>query len=150
MTSGNVMWRNTLCVLAVSVGAAGACGPTDISDHPSVADMIGREYRIIGDVDAYGIRLDLQDKEASYVTLIPLPGIGGPEVVFVRRLPKGQVFRIKSATWEFTPFDNGTEYLIELQNSDLPRGIEVRLALFRGNDSGDTDLNPRLYERLAK
>ena len=141
--------RFGLCAFAVVAGVIG-CSSRDVSDKPEFAAMIGREYRVIGDVDAYGIKLDLQDKDVSYVTLIPPPGIGGPEVAFERRLPKGQVFRIKSAMWQFKPFDNGTEYLIELEDSDLPRGIEVRLELFRGNESGDTDLNPRLYARLAK
>ncbi len=112
--------------------------------------MIGHEYRVIGDVDAYGIKQDLQDEDASYVTLIPPPGIGGPEVVFKRRVPAGQTFRIRRAMRRFVLLDNGTEYVIDLQGSDLPQDIEVRLALMRGNESGEADLNPPLYQRLVK
>jgi hypothetical protein len=43
--------------------------------------------------------------------------------------------------------DNGTEYVIELEDSELPQAVEVRIALLGGNDGGGADLNPRLYER---
>ena len=110
--------------------------------------MIGREYRIVGDLDAYGIKYEDRDISASYVTLIPPPGIGGPEVAFTKRLPKGQTFRITAATRRFRFLTNGIDYVVELNGSDLPQGLDVRIALFRGNESGDTDLNPRLYQRV--
>lgn len=144
------MRRITLFAIGLFAGASGGCSPRDISHEPPFANMIGHEYRVIGDVDAYGIKQDLQDKDASYVTLIPPPGIGGPEVVFKRRVPKGQTFRIRGAMRRSVLLDNGTEYVIDLQRSDLPQDIEVRLALMRGNESGEADLNPRLCQRLVK
>ena len=61
----------------------------------------------------------------------------------------GQVFRIHAVRRQFVLFEKGIESLIDLQNSDLPRGIEVRLELLRGNQSGEVDLNSRLYERVV-
>jgi hypothetical protein len=136
------------CALAVLGGVAGACAPRDISREPLFVDMVGRQYRIIGDVYAYGIKAELADKEASFISLVPR-AVTGPEVAFQRRLPIGQVFRIRAVRRQFVLFEKGIEYLIDLQNSDLPRGIEIRLELLRGNESGDVDLNPRLYERIA-
>jgi hypothetical protein len=147
MTSSEAKKRIMLCAFAMFVGAIAACS-SDISSDPVVAAMIGREYRIVGDVDAYGIKADRRDTKVSFVELIPL-GIGGPEVVFRQRLPKGQTFRIHAARHQFKPFENGIEYVIELQDSELPSDIEVRLALTRGNGSGDADLNPRLYQRVV-
>jgi hypothetical protein len=46
-------------------------------------------------------------------------------------------------------FDNGTEYIVDLMSPHVPQGLEVRIGLFRGNEEGPVDLNPRLYERLS-
>ena len=135
-----------ICALALTVGFLGC--DTSLNDRQPYAGMVGREYRVVGDVDAYGITRDLQSEAASYVTLIPLPGIGGPEVVFRRRIAKGTTFRIRSARYRFMPFDNGTEYVIDLRDSEIAQGLEVHIGLFRGNEAGPVDLNPRLYERL--
>jgi hypothetical protein len=140
-----------LFALAVLAGAGAACSTDegiDVSREPEFAAMIGREYRIVGDVDAYGIKNEDRDSSAAYVTLIPPPGISGPEVAFTKRLPKGLTVRIAAAKHRFRAFTNGTDYVVELNGSDLPPGLEVRIALFRGNQSGDTDLNPRLYQRI--
>jgi hypothetical protein len=123
MTSRNVMRRITLCAFAVCVCAA-ACSTTDITGDPSVADMRGREYRIVGEVDAYGVKAELDDKEASFVELIPL-GISGPEILFKKRLPRGQTFRIRKARRAFKPFENGIEYVVELSTPDWPPDLEV-------------------------
>jgi hypothetical protein len=136
-----------LCTAAALAAGALGCDANLGERHP-YAGFIGREYRIVGDVDAYGIKEELQDDQASYVTLIPLPGIGGPEVVFQRRIARGTIFRIRDARQRFYLFDNGTEYIVDLMSQDVPKGIEVRIGLFRGNERGPVDLNPGLYERL--
>jgi hypothetical protein len=102
MTSIKRAWPTTLTA-AVIAGILGGCTPNDASKDPAVTSMIGREYRIIGDVDAYGMKSELPSNDASYITLIPM-NISGPEVAFKKRLPKGQTFRIQSARRRF---DNG-------------------------------------------
>jgi hypothetical protein len=111
--------------------------------------MIGREYRIIGELYAYGVRQDLQDTDASFVTLTSL-GISGPEIVFKRKLPIGQTFRIRGAMYRFVLLDNGNEYLIEMPGADLPQGVEVRLPLLGGNGNSDGELNPQLYQQVVQ
>jgi hypothetical protein len=133
---------------ALGVGSLVACS-SNLADRQPYASFIGREYRVVGDVDAYGIKEDLKDGQASYVTLIPQPGIGGPEVVFRRRIAKGTMFRIRDARRRFYVFGNGTEYIVDLMSPEVPKGLEVRIGLFRGNEEGSVDLNPRLYERLS-
>jgi hypothetical protein len=146
--------REALLVAAfLLAGVAIACSTAagvDVSQEVEFTEMIGRDYQIVGDVDAYGIKNEDRDTNASYVTLIPPPGIGGREVVFMKRLPKGQTFRIVAATRRQRAFTNGIDYVVELNGADLPQGLDVRIALFRGNESGDTDLNPSLYQRVDK
>src|SRR3989442_70080 len=69
-----------LCAIALSAAATGGCSPRDISHEQPFAAMIGREYRVIGDVDAYGIKTDVRSNAVSFVDLIPL-GIAGHEIV---------------------------------------------------------------------
>ncbi len=136
-----------IAALAIVCGSGGACSTDDVRDEPQVVAMIGHEYQIVGEVYAYGVKAKLPADEASFVELIPLE-ITGPEVAFRARLPKGQTFRIASARRDVQLFGRSVEYLLELQNSDLPSGIEIRLGLTRGNEHGAADLNPQLYQRI--
>ena len=54
----------------------------DVSERKPYADVIGRRYRVIGDVSAYGIKRSNTDPGPYFVALIPAPGIAGREVTF--------------------------------------------------------------------
>ena len=142
--------RIVLFAMAFLSGVCVGCSTRDVSGEPAFAKVIDDEYRIVGDVDAYGIKKDLNDREAAFVELIPPPGISGPEVVFKKRLTKGQTFRIRSVRRRFALFENGIEYVVDLRDPDLRQGIEVRIALMRGNKSGPAELNSKLYQRLSE
>jgi len=106
VTSPRGRWQVRLCVVAAFAGAIGGCSSSDISSEPLVAPMVGRQYRIIGDVYAYGIKAKLADQEASFISLVPR-ALTGPEVAFQRRLPIGQVFRIRAVRRQFVLFEIG-------------------------------------------
>jgi hypothetical protein len=44
-------------------------------------------------------------------------------------------------------FDNGVYYLVAVDDSDLPRGIPIRLELFRGNEGEGSEPNPSIYAK---
>jgi hypothetical protein len=81
-------WPIRVSIVFLLACANAGCSARDVSSEPPFANMIGREYRVIADVDAYGIKKNLQDKEASYVELIPRPGISGPEVAFKKQVTR--------------------------------------------------------------
>lgn len=114
------------------------------------AQVVGTQYRIIAAVDAYGIYQDLDRKVISYIELIPGVGIGGPEVAFRKRINKGQIITVVSAWRESTLLSGDVYYVIALQDADLPRDIQVRIELSRGNEGVGAELNPHVYERIRK
>jgi hypothetical protein len=135
---------------ALAVMSAG-CGPaeaTDVTGQQPYAKFIGREYRIIREVDAYGIKMDPRDEQPAVILLMPRPGIAGWEVAFRKPLEKGQTFRIRGAKHRFMVFDDGTEYVVDLKDPTLAEGLEVRIAMLGGNEGGGGELNPEVYERL--
>ena len=113
--------------------------------------IVGNEYRIISAVDAYGIYEDLDNRKViSYITLIPGVGIAGPEVAFKKRIAKGQIIKVLSAWRERKLLHSDIYYVIVLQDTDLPRNIEVRIELSRGNEGVGAELNQRVYERITR
>jgi hypothetical protein len=130
-----------------------ACVKLPVEELPSTspyAKIIGAEYRIVGDVSAYGIyeRVDGR-KVLSYITLIPGVGIKGSLVESKGPIAKGQRIKILSA-WRIPilGFTRAVYYLVKFQDADLPHDVPVRIDLSRGNEGVDVGLNPGTYERL--
>jgi hypothetical protein len=44
--------RQMMGAVAIFAAVTAACSSSDISGEPEIAAMIGREYRVVGDVDA--------------------------------------------------------------------------------------------------
>ncbi len=114
------------------------------------AHMVGGEYRTLAEVNAYGIYENLDKKVISYITVIPGVGISGPEVAFKRRIAKGQNIKILSAWREHKVLHSGVYYVVAFQDADLPRDIQVRIELSRGNEGVGAELNQHIYERLTR
>jgi len=136
--------------LWVSLIAAGCrLGPDeDLSSKKPYADLIGAKYAVVSDeLRAYGVYESLDDKQLSWVELIPLL-IRGSELAFTRAVPKGQVIRILSAWQRRSLLRPRIFYFVELENSTLAEGVPVKLELSRGNEGADADLNPAIYKRL--
>ena len=145
--------RAWVCVGLVWAGSACAAGPgRDISSVDPYASMIGARYVVVADdLEAYGVYGSIDDRIVSFVELIPArPGIGGVEIAFRRRVRKGQIIRILSAWRRFILFEFVVYYRVELENSDLSKGLPARLTLMRGNGDSGADLNPTIYRRLGK
>lgn len=137
-----------VCIVLLTV-LSGCTKPIDLTLTNPYAQIVGTEYRIVAEVDAYGIYEDLDKKVISYITLIPGVGIGGPEVAFRKRIAKGQKIKISSAWRERKFLYNDIYYVIALQDADLPRGIQVRIDLSRGNEGVGAELNNSVYERIT-
>ncbi len=150
---GNNFIGRIVCVICIA--ASSACVKLPVEELPSTspyAKIIGAEYRIVGDVSAYGIYERVGDRKVlSYVTLIPGVGIGGSLVESKGPIVKGQLIKILSA-WRthLLGFTLEVYYLVTFQDTDLPYDVPVQIDLSRGNEGVDAGLNPGVYERLAK
>lgn len=123
----------------------------EITSTKPYADLIGAKYSVVADdLYAYGVYDSIDDRRLGYVALVPSPKMAGPEFAFSRIVPKGQVITILGAWRQSIPLQSGVYYLIAVENLDLPRGVPIRVELFRGNESVGADLNPAIYRRLPK
>ena len=140
-------------ICLILTAASSACVARDVEEltfTSPYASIVGTEYRIVAEVNAYGIYKNQDKKEVPYITLIPGVGIAGPEIAFKRRIAKGQNIKILSAWRERKLLHSDIYYLIGLHDADLPRDIQIRLELSSGNEDGNAGLNPRIYEKVGK
>jgi hypothetical protein len=112
------------------------------------SNIIGAEYRIVEEVNAYGIYKNMDRKEVSVITLIPDVGIAGPEVAFKKQISKGKTIKILSAWRENRFLTSDVYYVVAIKDSDLPPGIQIKIKLSRGNEGVNAGLNPRVYEKI--
>lgn len=140
-----------VCLLWLTVfGGCAKPAMIELTRTSPYAQIVGTEYRIVAEVDAYGIYEDLDKKVISYIELIPGVGIAGPEVAFRKRIAKGQKITVLSAWRERKLLYSDVYYVIALQGADLPPDIQVRIDLSRGNEGVGAGLNQRVYERITR
>jgi hypothetical protein len=147
----NYFIERIVCIILIAALSACVKLPDkELTFTSPYANFIGTEYRIVAEVNAYGIYENLDKKVVSFIDLIPGVGIAGPEVALKRRIAKGQIIKILSAWREYKLLYSDVYYSVALQDTDLPRDVQVRIELSRGNEGVDAGLNPDVYERLAK
>ena len=139
-------------VYVMLIVASTACVKLPVEELPSTspyAKIVGAEYRIVGDVSAYGIYERLNGRKVlSYIELIPGVGISGSLVESKGPIIRGKRIKILSA-WRMHlfGFTRNVYYLVSFQDTDLPRDVPVRIELSRGNEGVDAGLNPGIYEK---
>lgn len=132
---------------------SGCVKPTviELTRTSPYAQIVGTEYRIVAPVDAYGIYGNLNNRKViSSIELIPGVGISGPEVAFKKRIAKGQKITVLSAWQERKLLHSNVYYVVDMQDADLPRDIQVRIDLSRGNEGVGAELNQHIYERITR
>jgi hypothetical protein len=145
------MTKLALSVLVSLLSLFGCSDETriNVSEQDEFRRFVGMQFEVIGSVDAYGIRSHSR-KEVEYATLIPLPGIDGPEVGFRTRLLIGSKVTVLRVVKTNRMFDPAMSYEVLLQGTQLPKAVPIRLDLFRGNQGeGAMQLNPQLYRELS-
>lgn len=142
-------------ICTMLIATTSACVQLPVEELPSTspyANFIGAEYRVVGEVSAYGIyeRMDGR-KVLSYIELIPGVGIAGSLVEYKGPIAKGQQLKILSA-WRLHlfGFTQGVYYIVTFPDTNLPYAVPIRIELSRGNEGMDAGLNPTVYERFAK
>jgi hypothetical protein len=132
------------CMLA----ACDARMVADLGNTPAYKGVVGSRYEVVGALDAYGVKLDLQ-AGPDYVALIPPPGVSGPEIAFTVPVARGSTVTVlqvfKTNRWQF----QDVTLIVALEGTRLPIRSDIHLDLFRGNEGpGKTLLNPAIYRKL--
>ena len=131
-------------VVVLTVGGVLSPFPvTDISGRQPYADVIGREYRVVGNVIAVAWN-DFPDKETLLsIALISPPGSANRFVSWTVPLKQGQVVRITGARRQFDWLGFGLWYVVSLPGMDWPKGVPVKIGM---DSEGAPD--PKLYELI--
>jgi hypothetical protein len=119
----------------------------DVSHEPASQAVIGGRYEVVGALDAYGVRQNSQ-APVDYVTLIPPPGVEGPEVGFRIPISPGSTVTVRKVV-RTTRFSHRMTLMVELDGTPLPAVVPVRIDMSRGNEGpSDLHLNPSIYRKL--
>jgi hypothetical protein len=122
----------------------------DVSKTDPFAQMVGAQYRVVGDVAAYGIWRYPEKDRILYVTLIPGVGIDGPEVAFRLRVPKGELLSVQRVfVTKYGLASSTLEYQVSTGLEGMA-GLDVLVRLTRGNEGDGFTLNSNVYERVDK
>lgn len=136
-------------LLMVTLLCAVGCGGKrrDISDVAPYSEMLGRIYRVVGNVEALAIIPQGAD-EPEYLSLFAMhPPYAGPEVAFRKPIARGATFRISKAEVMDTVLDDSYYYLIEFQGTDV-QALPVHLRLRSEFRVGAAGLNSEYFERV--
>jgi hypothetical protein len=149
MTSRSVIFSLALALACPMLPGCRERVTADLTNAPEYKALAGARYQVIAGLVAYGIKRDLQ-QGPEYVTLIPPPGIAGPEVAFaipVQRHSEITVLKVlKTNRWP----DPDITLLVRIAGTRLPIEHDVMIDLNRGNEvTTGVALNPGIYRRLA-
>lgn len=141
--------RMLLCSAATLIAGC-SLTPQDISGTLPYSSAVGAVYRVIGEVDAYGIAQVGSSSALEMVVVIPRTNsIGGPEILFEYPVERGKELRVTSVRRQTVWGESGVFFLVEMKDARWPETVPVRIELMRGNESHDpAGLNPQLYERV--
>ena len=100
----------------------------DVSAQAQYADVLGKRFRTLQDLEAIGITIDRNyRKRIDYVTLVRPPGFSGPEVVARGQLPKGSVLEIVAVLKADSWLIHRIEYVVT--RIDAPPPLKGRMVL---------------------
>jgi hypothetical protein len=154
--ASRLRWATRFVWTALALTAACIQSPsTQLGPESPYTGLIGTEYRVVGDVKAYGIYEGADQKKLAFVTLIPGVGIGGREVAFGREVKRGQVIRLLSAWHRPVLGASDIYYLVAAEGTnwsfgDWDRDVPIRVELMRGNEGVGPELNTAIYRRIEK
>jgi hypothetical protein len=109
---------------------------------------IGQRYEIVGELYAYGVADDLNSRQLSVISLVPLR-LSGPEIISRKLVPKGSILTIVDrGPKRFLSFLYPDEYIVRVTGLDAPAGTPIVIDLSRGIEGKSTPLNPEIFKPL--
>jgi hypothetical protein len=120
---------------------AGSCG----AERAHSTELLpGCEFEVMGELYAYEVAKNLNNRKADLITIVPLR-LSGPEILSSRVVPLGSRLKVIARDRDRWPsFLYPVSYFVQLDTlrSDLP----IFLGLSRGNEGQTTPLNPTIYK----
>jgi hypothetical protein len=109
---------------------------------------IGQRYEVVGELYAHGVADDINSRQLSLISLVPLR-LSGPEIVSRRLVPLGSVLTIVDrAPTKFLAFLYPDRFLVTVAGLEVPAKIPVVIDLSRGVQGKSTPLNPEIFKPL--
>jgi len=102
----------------------------DVGAAPEYANIIGKRFRTQQDLVAIGYTMDRNyKKQVDYITLVPLPGFSGPEVLTKERLQQGAVLELMGVLKADSLLISQIEYVVRRRDvataSSTPITVKV-------------------------
>ncbi len=118
----------------------------DVSNEPEYQAMVGKTFKVVGPLLAYGIR-EHSAAPIEYVTLMPPPGIEGRTIVSLGSVPRDSTISIKAAQRATFIIYDPLRYRVSATIADMPATVPIYVDRFRGNEGSDgkTSLNAQIY-----
>lgn len=132
-----------------------ACGETEYVDVTTQSDyrnMAGATYTVVGPVNDYGIRKHSK-ASAESISVIPPPGIEGPEVAFRVPIPIGTSLTILNVYETNRLVDPSISLRVRLDGTVFPgdQNLPIHLDLMRGNQgTSKLSLNPEIFKKTEQ
>jgi hypothetical protein len=137
-----------LLVVAIVLGLGGVMLPfpdTDVTNQKPYIDFVGREYRVIADVEAHAWN-DFPDKaKILSISLLPAPGVRNRFVSYVTPLPRGQRVRIVKALRQFAVLGFNRRYVVSVPGAGLSEDVPITIAV-----ASDGVPDPLVYELVGR
>lgn len=142
--------RSALWIVAIAfLQLACTTENRDVSALGPYSAMIGRTYKTVGEVGAFGIYVRGSGRNPTFVALYPTEHRPtGPEVVSSRPVQPGTTFRVVSASIFDKPIGDTVFYTIQMETEVAGESVPVQVRLRNHNAEGDFELNPRYYEHI--
>ncbi len=128
------------------------CSPKDyqnVSHDDRYKLLIGAEFKTKVELLGIGVTFDANYKQhVDYVFITPEPGFTGPEVIFIKRIPKGIKFRVVGVLISNRLFNNRLFYEIKILDSKLFEEYTIIVKVFDDINNQNKGLNVEDYEYL--
>lgn len=139
-------------LMLMSVTACERLVYEDVSEQPTFKPIVGSAYKIIGVVEAYGVRKHSKATIERIILMPPSAGLGGLQFVFIGKLKLGTHVVVKKVLLTNDDFFQ-SPYVFEVEyfgNEGLPSGMPIHIDLFRGNEGeAELSLNPKIYQKVV-
>ena len=117
----------------------------DVTSDSQYSSVLGKRFSVKEDLLALGITLDRNyRKQVDYVTLVPLPGFSGPEVVTKQEVKKGTQLRVVGVLRS----NAGTNYKVEVISDQEPTAAPLVVRQSGAIDDGNFGIDRKIYGLL--
>lgn len=151
LSSCTILVKRIVLVIASCLAfvSCGQLAMDDVSNVPEFSGAIGKKFRTKDDLLAIGVTKDANYKKmADHITLVPIPGFSGPEVVTKARVSKGFVFQVVGVLKAASVASKRVIYIVEDVNTRKFKGTPIGITLTGQISDRNLGLDESIYEKM--